>query len=280
MSLNARIAQFYDRSSPIWLDTWGEQMHHGYYTPETKDHQKAQLDMIERLLDWGNFKGEAPRILDAGCGVGGSSRYLVKKYPGSSAMGLTLSPVQAKRGQDFNHQVGLDNQIELRAQDVFSLDPTKDGPFDLIWSLESAEHMADKKGLLKLFFDALRPGGQLIMATWCTRSEPPALKTRERQTLRRIEQLYHLPSMVSVDTLRQAAEQTGWSNIDTADWSDAVEPFWKAVIKTGLNPANWPGLIKAGSGTIKGAWAMRYMRRGFKLKCIRYGLLQAQKPMT
>lgn len=279
MSLNARIAKFYDRSSPIWLDTWGEQMHHGFYTSETNDHQQAQLDMIEKLLEWGQFSGKSPRILDAGCGVGGSSRYLVSKYEGASALGMTLSPLQAERGRTYNEQAGLADRIHLQARDVFTLDPVKEGPFDLIWSLESAEHMADKAGLLQLFFDALKPGGQLIMATWCSRPEPPYLTPKEKQTLRRIEKLYHLPPMVSVDELEKAAQTQGWVNIATADWSEAVEPFWGAVIKSGLNPKNWPGLIKAGSGTIKGAWAMRYMRRGFKLKCIRYGLLRAQKPM-
>ncbi|MEM6397625.1 MAG: methyltransferase domain-containing protein [Bacteroidota bacterium] len=280
MSLNARIARFYDRSSPIWLETWGEQMHHGYYDSNTKDHKQAQLEMIERLLEWGHFSGSAPKILDAGCGVGGSSRYLVNKFPGATSLGLTLSPLQVERGRAYNQKAGLGDRIELRAQDVFELKPKDDGPFDLIWSLESAEHMADKEGLLKLFFDALKPGGQLIMATWCSSDSYDNLNDKEVQTLRRIEALYHLPPMVSIETLHLAAQRVGWTQIASADWSKAVEPFWSAVIKTGLDPRNWPGLIKAGSETIKGAWAMRYMRRGFKLECIKYGLLRAQKPMA
>ncbi len=38
------IAQFYDESSQIWEEIWGEHMHHGYYyTGKEKDHQKAQV---------------------------------------------------------------------------------------------------------------------------------------------------------------------------------------------------------------------------------------------
>lgn len=38
------IAQFYDESSAIWEEIWGEHMHHGwYYTGKERDHQKAQV---------------------------------------------------------------------------------------------------------------------------------------------------------------------------------------------------------------------------------------------
>ena len=37
--LKSGIAKFYDESSQIWLDVWGEHMHHGYYpTPQYADH--------------------------------------------------------------------------------------------------------------------------------------------------------------------------------------------------------------------------------------------------
>eukprot|EP00624_Nannochloropsis_granulata_P003321 evm.model.NODE_2696_length_18529_cov_22.576448.6 len=45
------IAAFYDESTAIWEEVWGEHLHHGYYyTGKEKDHQKAQVDMIEETL--------------------------------------------------------------------------------------------------------------------------------------------------------------------------------------------------------------------------------------
>ena len=81
--LKKGIAKFYDESSGIWLDVWGEHMHHGYYpTPDYKDHKLAQIDMIDRTLDWAYCEEKpAPKsIVDVGCGVGGSSRHIVKKF--------------------------------------------------------------------------------------------------------------------------------------------------------------------------------------------------------
>lgn len=34
--LKIGIAGFYDRSSKLWEDVWGEHMHHGYYVPEDR----------------------------------------------------------------------------------------------------------------------------------------------------------------------------------------------------------------------------------------------------
>ena len=39
------IANFYDSSTPLWDDVWGEHLHHGYYPggKPRKDHQQAQV---------------------------------------------------------------------------------------------------------------------------------------------------------------------------------------------------------------------------------------------
>jgi len=232
-NLNTRIKDFYDASTPLWLNTWGEQMHHGYYGPDGKrdvDHQQAQLDMIDSLLEWGQAPVIFDRFLDAGCGVGGSSRYLALRHPEAKGLGVTLSPVQAENGMRYNRKAGVADRLEIRAQDVYTLDSEKDGPFDLIYSMESAEHMADKRALMDLFFRLLRPGGQLVMATWCHRTEPPALTTNDQRVLDNICRLYHLPPLVCVPVLGEAARAAGFVNLATDDWSAAVEPFWGAVI--------------------------------------------------
>lgn len=277
--LNQRIRDFYDRSTPLWLDTWGEQMHHGYYGHDGKrkvGHRQAQIDMIEALLEWGLAPvGEVDRFLDAGCGVGGSSRYLAQRYPDAQGIGVTLSPIQAHRGNGYNRQAGLSDRLNIIAKDVYEVDPASAGTFDLIWSMESAEHMADKEALFRRFHSLLRPGGRVLMATWCHRQEPPYLTPAEQYTEKKICALYHLPPLVSIPELADAAASAGLEKIRTDDWSAAVEPFWGAVIRSGLDPRNWPGLIRAGKGTIMGAWAMRYMRRGFASGTIRYGVLSA-----
>jgi len=47
--------------------------------------------------------------------------------------------------------------------------PFADASFDLVWSLESGEHMPDKVKFLQECYRVLKPGGTLIMVTWCHR---------------------------------------------------------------------------------------------------------------
>ncbi|MFT5167149.1 MAG: tocopherol O-methyltransferase [Saprospiraceae bacterium] len=277
MTLNQKIKKFYDQSTPLWLEVWGEHMHHGYYEngkPGDKTHTQAQLDLVDEMLRWGNVE-QANVILDAGCGVGGSARLLAKKFD-AKVLGVTLSPVQAENGQAYSKVIGLQEQVIIEVKDMMSL-VGSDKKFDLIWSMESAEHIADKKALVDMFYDLLEPGGKLLMATWCHRDEPPILNNEDRSLLKKIYQLYHLPPMVAVDELEEAMKASGFSQVQTADWSDNVAPFWKAVIRSVFSLKSIIGLLKAGLPTIQGAWAMRYMTRGYQQNLIKFGVFQGTK---
>jgi len=107
--LKIGIAGFYDRSSELWEEVWGEHMHHGYYVPEDRtDHQQAQIDMIDEVLKWSEVDSANPpkSVVDVGCGIGGSSRHIAKKY-NCKTQGITLSPYQAKRGNELAEEQGL-----------------------------------------------------------------------------------------------------------------------------------------------------------------------------
>lgn len=280
-TLNQRIARFYDDTSPLWLDVWGDHMHHGYYGPDgrtRKPRREAQLDLIEQLIDFAGLDHSLPtRVLDAGCGVGGSARYLAGRF-GAEVLGLTLSPFQAAEGNRRASAEGCEHLVELRAQDIYNLDAQ--GEFDVVWSLESAEHMPDKAGLMAHFYSLLKPGGTLAMITWCHRETPPALSAADREQLRKIADLYHLPPWAKISDFVAAAEELGFTGVRTADWSAAVAPFWGEVLKTAFDPRNLFGLLKSGPAGLKGAWAMQYMRAGFRSGLIKFAVLTARKPLA
>lgn len=254
-------------------------MHHGYYGEgETaKDHHQAQVDLVHKMLNWGGVS-HARRILDAGCGVGGSSRFLARLLEAEHVLGCTLSSVQAERGEQYNQQAGLSEIVRTEARDMMSI-RREDSPFDLVWSMESAEHIEEKAQMLQLFYDLLAPGGRLLLATWCHRETPPPLTEKDNRTLDRIRQLYHLPPLVALPELQLYAEQAGFTGVKTDDWSEQVAPFWQAVIQSALKLKSLRGLLQAGLPTIRGAIAMRHMTRGFKMGTIRFGVLQAEKPL-
>lgn len=90
--------------------------------------------MIENSLKWGfgeDFKGDfrGKKMVDVGCGVGGSSRYIVHKY-GGSAVGLSLSPFQIARANELSSKMNLSHVLKYHVADAMNM-PFEDNTFDL-----------------------------------------------------------------------------------------------------------------------------------------------------
>ncbi|MCB0650418.1 MAG: class I SAM-dependent methyltransferase [Saprospiraceae bacterium] len=279
--LNERIKLFYDQSTPLWLHLWGEHMHQGYYGIKAgqanKTYAKAQEDLVEELLLWSNIR-QANHILDAGCGIGASARTLAKKFD-AKVLGITISPVQAEKGRQYTRTAGPEHSVTIEALDMANLDRDEQ-KFDLVWSVESFEYVADKKELLSLFYDLLMPGGHLLIAGWYHRFEPPVLEKAEQLILNKVYQQLHFRSLVSLQALESFAKQAGFTDVRSADWSEAIVPFWKVGISTFFRWKFLTGLFKAGWPNLKNSWALRYMIKGFRKKLIRYGVFYGTKKIN
>ena len=290
--LAQRIQNFYDTSSPLWERTWGEHMHHGYYGSNgrhRKDRRQAQIDLMEELLSWAEVSS-ANTILDVGCGIGGSTLYLARKFD-AQAVGITLSPVQAQRAGERAAEHGIDLQawekfdeatapaVQFQVTNALST-PFPDSTFDFIWSMESGEHMPDKEGFLRECYRVLNPGGTFLMATWCHRPTDTLagpLTSSEQSHLDRLYDLYHLPYVISLNDYGQLANGVGFSDIRLADWSRQVEFFWQDVVRSALDVNVIAGIVQAGMETIRGTAAIALMTTGFNRGLIRYGILRGTK---
>ncbi|MFZ4640770.1 MAG: methyltransferase domain-containing protein [Nodosilinea sp.] len=280
-SLSQQIQAFYDASSGLWERIWGEHMHHGYYGPQgghRLDRRQAQIDLIDRCLTWAQVTS-ADSILDCGCGIGGSALELATRF-NARVVGITLSPVQAQRASDraMAARLGGDHPpcAEFQVADALHT-PFTDQTFDLIWSMESGEHMPDKVVFLQECYRLLKPGGKLLMATWCHRptdSLAGPLTPAEQRHLDRIYRAYSLPYVVALPDYRDMAQDCGFTSVKTADWSQAVAPFWDDVIASAFSLEAVAGLLQAGPATLQGALVLRAMAEGLGSGLIRYGLLQ------
>ena len=277
-TLSQQIQQFYDASSGLWEDIWGEHMHHGYYGAdgkEQKNRRQAQIDLIEELLQWSEVQ-QAENILDVGCGIGGSSLYLAEKF-NAAATGITLSPVQAQRASERAFEFGLQDRTNFQVADALNM-PFDDNSFDLVWSLESGEHMPDKQQFLQECYRVLKPGGKLILVTWCHRAtDSSLLNAKEKKHLEQIYEVYCLPYVISLPEYEEIARQLPLQDIRTADWSQAVAPFWNVVIDSAFTPKAFFGLLRAGWKTIQGAMSLGLMRKGYENGLIKFGLLTGSK---
>jgi SAM-dependent methyltransferase len=101
----------------------------------------------------------APRILDAGCGLGGTMIDLAGRLNGT-AVGLTLSEQQRATATRVIEARGMRGRVEVRVQ---SYDAPPSGPFDLIVAIESLAHSLDPQVSVAALAGVLAPGGAFVV---------------------------------------------------------------------------------------------------------------------
>jgi tocopherol O-methyltransferase len=85
------IRSHYNLATPFYRLLWGRHIHHGLWEG-SESPAEAQLKLTQTLVREAGIRG-GERVLDVGCGMGGSSIYLAKTL-GCDVTGVTLSPVQ------------------------------------------------------------------------------------------------------------------------------------------------------------------------------------------
>src|SRR5579862_4039235 len=139
--ITRRIADFWDHTSWGWQTIWGPHIHHGYFETDRETPVEAQENLLEKLAALLTISPHY-EILDVGCGLGGSSLYLAKKY-GARVTGITLSPKQVEMASRLAEAKRVQN-VFFKVEDALSLASFPDKTFDLVWSLESCEQFYDK----------------------------------------------------------------------------------------------------------------------------------------
>ncbi|CAL5425622.1 unnamed protein product [Camellia sinensis] len=311
LQLQKGISEFYDESSGLWENIWGDHMHHGFYDPNAasttttdsllSDHRSAQIRMIEEALRFAGvpalwrstlsefvnsvgkrFENPMKRpksVVDVGCGIGGSSRYLARKYE-AQCQGITLSPVQAQMAEGLATSQGLANRVSFQVADALN-QPFPDAQFDLVWSMESGEHMPDKAKFVNELARVAAPGGTIIIVTWCHRDLSPSeesLRPDETALLKKICDAYYLPAWCSTSDYVKLLQSLSLEDIKAEDWSEYVAPFWPAVIRSALTWNGFISLLRSGWKTIKGALVMPLMIQGYRKGSIKFAIITCRKP--
>ena len=122
---------------------------------ETLDEaQEHKLDLIARKLQL----EPGMRVLDIGCGWGGTIHYLAERY-GVSGVAVTVSPDQCEAARELC--VGL--PVEIRLQDYREVDEQ----FDRSYSIDMLGHVGRKnyRTYMETAKRCLRPGGLHLVQT-------------------------------------------------------------------------------------------------------------------
>jgi cyclopropane fatty-acyl-phospholipid synthase-like methyltransferase len=160
------VAEYYEDIWREFVRWWcsGETLglHYAFYENGVKGFKEAVYNMNEfigRLLCLDDKK--SMKILDAGCGVGGTSIYLAKKYPKSTFTGVSVTPGQIALAKKFAKERHIKNVTFLLSSYLDT--GVSDRFFDGVFALESLGYSRDIDGFVEEMHRVLKPGGRLVV---------------------------------------------------------------------------------------------------------------------
>lgn len=264
-----KIIEHYDVASPYYYTLWGEHLHHGYWVRGDESKETAQIQLIEHLAQLANIK-TGSRILDIGCGFGGSSLYLTKKYS-ASATGITISPVQVQMAKEAAAKTNLDARFLLMdAEDMQFAQP-----FDLLWSVESISHYHDPQKFFASAVKFLKPGGCFALTDWFQRENlSPADK---KEFIEPIEKGM-MVELRGMDDYSNFLVSSGLQVAHRQELTLNCAKSWDLGLDIIKDKTFWSLAVKLGAGFVTYLKAFHAMRAGFASGNFVYGLFIAKMP--
>jgi len=281
----ASVAEAYDR----WTDDqllerlWGEHVHLGHYgsPPAARDFRQAKEAFVHELVRWSGLDQlpRGSRVLDVGCGIGGSARILARDY-GFDVLGISISPGQIQRAQDLTPS---DLSCRFAVMDALDLQLPSES-FDAVWSVEAGPHMPDKQRYADELLRVLKPHGLLAVADW-NRRDPSVkpLNRLERWVMHQLLVQWAHPEFASIPGFRNNLEASRWAHgleVSTGDWSAETLPSWIDSILEGVRrPAAVLGLgPKAVLMGLRETPTLLLMHWGFATGMMQFGVFRTRKP--
>jgi cyclopropane fatty-acyl-phospholipid synthase-like methyltransferase len=160
-----QIINYYDSTEIDYKLIWNLRkslaLHFGYWDDKVKNFQQALERENEILAKIANIK-RSDVVLDAGCGVGGSSIFLAKKF-GCKVIGITLSQKQADMAAKNSQRNGVASNTEFIVMDFENM-TFPDRKFDVVLGIESICHANSKRKFIENSYRILKQNGRLIIA--------------------------------------------------------------------------------------------------------------------
>jgi cyclopropane fatty-acyl-phospholipid synthase-like methyltransferase len=201
------------------------QLNLGLWKPGTKKLSEALVHLNNEIAKLGKIQKEH-RVLDAGCGVGGTAIHLAKTI-GCHVTGITLTPHQAETAKKNALKHGVSELTDFQVMNYMSTS-FPDSHFDIITGLESICYAEPKINFVNEAFRILKEGGKVVLAE--------NLQGKEELSNQEFDELYtfafHGCKVDSLDTAKQYLDnlkKAGFKHYKCLDYTELIRPSIKRL---------------------------------------------------
>ena len=277
------VRDHYDRISVFYRTFWGDHIHHGYWDEGEDVSARAAQERLVALLAERAGVPEGARVLDVGCGVGGSARWLAV-HLGCRVDGITLSPVQVDMATSGAQADGVGDRVRFHVHDARDLDALGTD-YDVVWTVECSEHLEDKAAFVEAAARRLRPGGTLALCAWLRgdgdRSGGAARKDDHAEhdpaeaeaLVASVCEGMLCPSLATMGQYEGWMRAAGFESVQTWDLTPRVAQTWDLCAAIARRPEVRALLAVSDGRARRFAEAFPAMQRAYANGAMRYGML-------
>lgn len=217
------MVDFYNEATEDY-EFWSKDynMHFGYYIPfKTCVFKRDAMlnEMNNQVLNRLDITKRKAFLIDLGCGMGGSMRYALKKNKNLSAIGVTLSNFQVKKGNEL-----LKDLNGTILKEDYNHTSFASNTFDSAMAIESFCHSGHSDQSVKEAFRILKPKGKLVIADAFLKKDETQLCYGSRLAYQKLCNHWSLERLETIDNMVQKLKKQGFSDIHIEDASFRVAP--------------------------------------------------------
>jgi len=308
-AIQHRVRSYFEDTTKDYLKYYGTRKHQHMHYGFDRDLPKGSsptgrmtryLAKIAGLLpaDAARPASAAPKVLDAGCGMGGSS-ILLARETGAWCVGINLVELHAHLATAFAladaakwgtpaetpfgitpAPAGLARTPARFVANDYTTPAFKPGSFDVIWALESFCYAPDKAAWVRGMAPLLKPGGRLVIADGFSGREPAT--AAEAKSFAYFLKGWAVPHFCSFADVEAAARAAGLTVTHTEDITPDVLPHAWKIFRLGPLIVPWRLLLRAlglvGDEKLHNARAIYHQYPTLKKGIWRYGAFCFTKP--
>jgi ubiquinone/menaquinone biosynthesis C-methylase UbiE len=211
------IVDYYATTENAYKDSWdldnSHAIHYGYWDDKVKNFPQSLLRMNEIMMEAASI-GSSDRVLDAGCGIGGSSIFLAEQI-GCNVIGISLSEKQISKAKELAIEKGVEDKVSFNVMNYCATNFPGES-FDIVWGCESICYADDKEQFIKEAYRLLKPGGRLVVADGFVSD----FKNNERRTIRNWLDGWQVNYLESMERFEEFMNKAGFRNIFSRDISE------------------------------------------------------------
>lgn len=206
---NKDIARYYDRHQIIYTLFWSRTaLHYGFWYEDTKSLAEAVLNTNRFVVDALAIDSR-DTVLDAGCGVGGTSIH-VAETTGATVEGVTLSDVQLKIARKRASRSPAASLLNFSKQD-FTKTNFREKTFSKVFGIESVCYAHRKIDFLNEAYRIMKPGGKIAVVDLFLTKEN--LDAQEMKIYTKTIGGWLVPNVSTKEGFWKSLEQAGFKNV-------------------------------------------------------------------